>query len=367
MRFFSSQFALTLTAVISVAANGSKGIAQDNGLFSSVRASTVFSETAVAGSEPAPQSSSNGRTQSASELVGWLQSAGFTASPVGDRAASTVKQLDSWRFPVLVTISEDEQDLLVVIGLRNISEPQKLSAAKLLSLLEANQKTGRASLVFSSERRRIELQTVLANGSTSSGLEKHSDVRDEINRLAILARDKEAVWNLEEIHGGASLPVTVASETQAFRSALAPQGAVATSPGAGPGSLPVAPNAPTSAAPATIPPALPPATLPVHSGTPGIEVSLNSLQGRWAASRSATEAFAMQINGDSTFILVSVISGKQARSSGKLTLLNGQLTLEGSDGIRIAGAVTLASYSELQFSPQSTSGAATVLSFRKAP
>jgi len=357
MKLFSSQFALSLTALVSVAVNGSKGIAQDNSLYSSVRASTVFSETAAAGSGPAPQTFGSGRMTSASELVGWLQSAGFTASAVGDRAVSTIKQLDSWRFPVLVTISEDEQDLLVVIGLRNISEPQKLSVAKLLSLLEANQKTGRASLVFSSERRRIELQTVLANGSMSSGLEKHSEIRDEINRLAILARDKEAVWNLEEIHGGASLPVTVASETQAFRSALAPQDVVATSPGSVPGSLPVAPNAPTSAAPATIPRAMPPA----------IEVSLNSLQGRWAASRSATEAFAMQINGDSTFVLVSIISGKQARSSGKLTLLNGQLTLEGSDGIRIAGSVTMVSASELQFSSQSTSGAAAVLSFRKAP
>lgn len=363
MKLFSSQFALSLTALVSVAVNGSAGRAQDNSLFSSVRASTVFSETAAAGSGPAPQTSSSGRMTSALELVGRLQSAGFTASEVGDRAVSTVKQLDSWRFPVLVTISEDEQDLLVVIGLRNISEPQKLSAAKLLSLLETNQKTGRASLVFSSERRRIELQTVLANGIMSSGLEKHSEIRDEINRLAILARDKEAVWNLEEIHGGASLPVTAASETQAFRSVPAPQDALAASPGSGPGSLPGSPNAPASAAPATSPPT----TSPINSGTPATEVSLNSLQGRWAASRSATEAFAMQINGDSTFVLVSVISGKQARSSGKLTLLNGQLTLEGSDGIRIAGSVTMVSASELQFSPQSTSGAAAVLSFRKAP
>jgi hypothetical protein len=279
----------------------------------------------------------------ASELVGWLQNAGFTASRTAERSVSTVKKLDSLQFPVSVTISDDEQDLVVVMGLRNFADSQKLTVAKLLSLLEANQKTGRASLVFSSERRRIELQTLLANHT-----DKHSDVRDEINRLAILARDLEAIWNLEESEGGASPSITVPSETQAFRvSDTPPQTSVATTPAPQP-------------APASVP------TVATGTVPARVELTLTSLQGRWAASRSATEAFAMQINGDSTFVLVSVISGKQSRSSGKLTLLNGQLTLEGTDGIRIAGAVTMVSSSELQFSPQATNGTSAALSFRKA-
>jgi len=360
MEFFRSRLALSLTTLMLLAGNGSDGIAQENSLFSSVRASAAFTEVA-AGSQQSTQSSVSGRLTSASDLIDWLQTAGFTTSQSGDRAILTFKQLDFWRFPVLVTISDDEQNLFVVMGLRNITDAQRLPTAKLLSLLEANQKAVRASFVFSAERRRIELQTVLANGT-----EKHREIRDEINRMAILARDLEVIWNLEEAQGGASPSVATASETQAFKATTAfSEHPVIAGPTAAPNTT--VPAAPAAVPPAATSPTATPGTAGVAPRTGSAQLSLSSLQGRWVASRSETEVFAMQVNADSTFVLVSVINGKQARSSGKLTLANGQLILEGSDGIRIAGAVNLVSSSELQFSPHSAASTAAILIFRKAP
>ena len=265
--------------------------------------------------------------------------------------ASTRKQLDSWIFPVLVVLSEDEQDVSVVLGLRAVSDSQKVPATRLLQLLESNEKSGRTSFAFNRDRNRIELLSLIKNAGVNA-----QALRDEINRLAILARDTESLWNLEETAGGAALTQTTTANGGAAKVAAVPTTAAPVTPAAA-----VTPPAPAATAPSasTTQPASPTAASP--------QLAANALQGRWSASRSATEAFAILFNADGTFVLVSVSNGKQARSMGKFTLQNSQLTLETSDGGRLLAKVTLVTASEFRFEQQqTTSVTGTPLTFRKA-
>lgn len=329
-----------LSAVVATPARAQ----EEDSLFSSVRASTAF-ENAITIEGGNLVAIGTKRLTSTDELVHTLQEAGFEASASGIRIASTRKQLDSWIFPVLVTLSEDEQDVSVVLGLRAVSDSQKLPATRLLRLLESNEKSGRTSFAFNRDRNRIELFSLIKNAGVDA-----LALRDEINRLAILARDSESLWNLEESAGGAALTQTLTANGGATKVA-------AVSVGAAPATSP----ATVSTVPAASPPQ--PASPPVAS----LQIAANSLQGRWSASRSATEAFAIMINADGTFVLVSVSDGKQARSTGKFTLQNDQLSLVANDGSRVQGKVSLVSTSEFRFEQQQTTGATGApLTFRKA-
>ncbi len=330
MKQFSRRGLLTVIVLLNGTIAGRPALAQQDDLFSSVRASTVFSESDAASTGSTATSAGTNRLMSAEALVQALQKAEFTAAASGSRAAAAMKQLDSWQFPVIVTISEDEQDLLIAVGLRAVSDSQKLPAARLLQLLEANQKTSRASFVFNRDKGRLELLCQVRNTG-----EKDVLLRDEINRLAILARDLETVWNLDEKSGGSPIGAAGSAAIEATKMA------------------PVTANSNVTA--------------PVNTTDSQPELTAAALQGRWAASRSVTEAFAMQLNSDSTFVLVSVINGKQLRSSGKFAFANGQLTLDGSDGVKVVGLVKLNSATEFQFAQQSAGVTGATLSFSKAP
>jgi hypothetical protein len=335
---------LALMVALSAAATPVAAQESDS-LFSSVRASTAFDNeiTTDGGNSVAVGTQ---RLTSTDELVHTLQEASFEASASGVRTASTRKQLDSWIFPILVVLSEDEQNVSVVLGLRAVSDSQKVPATRLLQLLESNEKSGRTSFAFNRDRNRIELFSLIRNTGVNA-----QALRDEINRLAILARDTESLWNLEESAGGAALTQTTTANGGATKVVVAPATAA-----------PVTPPAPVATAPTGSTPQ--PATPPAVSSP----VAANALQGRWSASRSATDAFAILFNADGTFALVSVSNGKQARSTGKFTLQESQLTLETSDGGRLLAKVTLVTASEFRFEQQQTTSVnVTPLTFRKAP
>lgn len=328
---------LLIATILHPVAAGLDAFGQQDDLLSSVRASSVFSDD-VEPSGPSGVVAEPNRMTSADDLVRMLQQAEFTASASGNRSASTTKQLDSWQFPVLVTISDNEQELFLVLGLRSVSDTQKLPTSRLLQLLEQNQKAGRATFVFNRDRRRIELLCLVKNSSQQA-----ASIRDEINRLAILARETEALWNLSEADGGTPQSTAASQENQALKPVTRPE----------------TPQ-PVTAAPA-------PGSSAGKTENAPPNLTAGTLQGRWAASRSATDAFALQLNADATFVLVSVTNGRQLRASGKFSLLNDQLTLEGSDGIRLVGSVKVVSATEFQFTQQTASLSAAALSFRKAP
>jgi len=319
-----SRCLIIVTVFVNAACVSLNAIGQQDDLFSTVRASSVFSEGQTSS---ATGSAGSSRLTSAEELVQALQAADFTTTLTGDGTATTTKTLDSWQFPVLVKIADEEQDLLITIGLRAVKDPQKLSASRLLRLLEGNQKAIRASFVFNREQGRLELRGQVRNAG-----ENHRVLREEINRLAILARDNETLWNLDEESGGRPMDVTSSVVLEALK--LSP--AAVANP-----------------------------WIADSSSPRSADLSLASLLGRWSASRTTTEAFAVQFNADSTFVLVSVVGGKQSRSSGRFGLQNNQLSLDGSDGTKMIAVVKLISASELLFTQQTAGVSGTALSFRK--
>ena len=99
-----------------------------------------------------------------------------------------------------------------------------------------------------------------------------------------------------------------------------------------------------------------------EAGNVPVDPTAMTLVGKWAAARSKTEAFALQINTDGTFALVTVSGGKTSQSTGKYTLVGNKLTLTDTKGTKIAGTATLRSAKEFKFLP---TGAKSPLTFKK--
>jgi hypothetical protein len=295
-------FALFMTAT-------TLAVADDNDLFSDVRTNTVFDSVVDSDSAAKTGTGRPKAIRNAEALRDALKSVGFDAVVEGNRAATTTKQLDPWTFPVLVTISDDEKSIAIRLGLSVIKDQKTLSTSTLLKLMSASQKHAPAQFAYSAKRQRTELSTFMT-GNRLTG----QQLRDEINRLAILAKETSNIWVVADTN--------VKSENSGT-------------------SNPQAPAAPSTS---------------TDVGSP------KSLNGTWSATRSNTEAFAVAFKADGTFNLVYVNNGKQTRTSGKFTADNGSLTLAGSDGVRLNGKLARVSESEFRFTLQNNA----VLTFTKA-
>lgn len=89
-----------------------------------------------------------------------------------------------------------------------------------------------------------------------------------------------------------------------------------------------------------------------------------SLVGKWAASRSKTEAFAIQFKADEKFVLVYINNGQQSRSKGTYSLESGKLTMVGDDGFRLAGTIDSSSGEQFRFKPEKSNSGS--LLFKRA-
>ncbi|MEQ9406233.1 MAG: hypothetical protein RIK87_00850 [Fuerstiella sp.] len=285
----------------------SVSLAGGDDLFSDVRTNTVYQDNLPADSRAAPVST---RITGVDSLRDLLNSAGFDAAVTGRRTVTLKKQLDVWTFPVMTVLSEDEQSIAIVLGLRSIKDSSTLSSETLLKLMSASQKNAPCLFAYNGERERTELHLVLKNQRLTG-----QHLRDEINRMAIIARDNSELWAAPE-NQQQSNNEKPADDKQA-------------------GEKPADNASPT----------------PVTPATP----STADLTGTWSAAKSATEAFAVQFSTDGSFSLVYVNNGTQVRSSGRFTTANGQLTLEGSDGLKLTGRLTMTSEKEFTFTP-ATSG-----------
>jgi len=254
---------------------GSWSQIQAQDLFSDVEVGTVFSSLS-SGTTSKP-STPTSRITRVEQLRDLLKEGGFAPSIVNRRTISMKKELDPWSFPVLIEISEDETQLTLVLGLSTIQDISKdLTAENLLKLMSASQHNAPALFTYTPDRKRTELLMNIPN----AGLTPQS-LRDQINRLAVLAKGTEAIWYRAEL------------ETE--------------------------------------------------SNTVD-----NSLLGKWSASRSESEAVAIEFKSDRAFNMVFVTSGSPSKSSGTFSLENGTLTLSGSDGTQLAGKITLISAVEFR-------------------
>ena len=210
---------------------------------------------------------------------------------------TTQKELSPWTFPVLLVLSEDETTINVILGLTTIKDVDKeLTAATLLKMMTASQKNAPMMFSYNAGRERTELSRMLPNRNLDG-----QSVRDEINRMAIIARDNSSIW---------------ASESQ------------------------LKPTEDSKETPTETP------TTPQTT-----QLSKETLTGKWSAAKSATEAFGVEFKADGTFNLVYIKASNQTKSSGSFAIAAGKLTLTGSDGLKLEGSVELKSASEFSFKP----------------
>lgn len=288
-----------------VASLATVGLADENDLFSGVRAGSVFVDDAAQ-----PAAAPISRVNSTEQIREMLTAAGLDSKVAGARVVLTKKTLDDWAFNVLVTISEDEMTIGLTMPLSTLKDDSKLTSDQLLKLLEANQKHAPSVFTFSAERKRTELFRTLPNEAITG-----QKLRDEINRLAVLAKGTVDLWKMP---GGDDKP--------ADAKAIAPAQA---------GGKQVAAESTTAA----------------------------SLVGAWSAAKSKTEAIAIRFAADNKFQLVYVKSGKQSKSNGKFTVTGENLSLVGDDGVRLEGKLVIASATAFTFTPSAAIGP---LQFKKA-
>jgi hypothetical protein len=180
----------TLAAIVVVF--GSASFAQDNDLFSEVRPDSVFERSPAKTPGSGSKTSFPKRMTRAEEVRDLLKSAGFEAKVAGSRTIITQKELDPWKFPVMVVLSEDEESVSIIVGLSTIKDvSRELPAQMLLKMLEACQENAPALFAYHAKRQRTELSVVLRNQDLT-GLE----LRNEINRLAILAKNTDQIWTI---------------------------------------------------------------------------------------------------------------------------------------------------------------------------
>jgi hypothetical protein len=347
-----------LATGLAAAAVGLVGVAGEKDLFSDVQTGSVFAamdSSQAAGSTESPRISR--RITNPEQLAQLVRDANFESKTAEARAVTTTKSLEPWLFPVSVTLSDDEQTLQICVALGTVSDIQKVDAAKLLSLLEANKLQTRAKFGFNTARSRTELLGQIRNDGVTGEL-----LRDEINRLALIAKDSESLWQIEPAR---TLTVTESSITEssktvpdsALRLEIAQSSAIPPANSSN-SAVSVGGNLGAVANPAPTP------------GTAAI-TSIASVQpsafiGRWSASRAANEAFAILFDATGTFVLVSIRDGNQAKSSGKYSVSGSELTLESTDGTRLSGKFELKSASEFSFQPSSTNGTVAAFNFRKS-
>ena len=297
---------LRIFTVLTALASGSLTFAEGNDLFSDIRTNSVFDD----GASTTASSPVSSRITSGESLRDLLNSTGFDAKLSDGRIVTLSKKLDPWTFPVLALVSEDEQNVAIMLGLRTISDPTELTSETLLKMMKASQKHAPFVFSYNGDRKRTELYTVVRNQNLSG-----TELRDTINRMAIVAKENASIWAKAD-----------PSEQTAS--------ATPTAPG-------------SSSTPET----------PVAPATPAVD-----LTGVWSAEKSTKEAFAVQFNANGSFNLVYVNNGNQTKSSGKFTVAANQLTLNGADGMKLAGKLTIKSATEFDFKPENSEE----LTFRKA-
>lgn len=282
-------------------------------LFSEINSGSVFNSTADGANGGSKQTGK--RIRNGEDLRELLKSAGFDARAAGSRVATSEKKLEPWTFPMLAELSEDESTVTIVLGLATVKDVgTELSADRLLKMMTVSRQQAPSMIVYNADRKRTEICRTMDNRNLTG-----DELRRIINRMAVLAKDNSAMWASAGQQNGT--PVANSRSTT-----------------------------PTS-------PVTPPATAPK---TP--VASASTLQGKWAASRSASEAFGIEFRTDSTFNLVYVNNGKQSKSSGRFTVTATSLQLTGNDGLKLSGTLTMKSATEFRFEP--TGSAA--MEFRKA-
>ncbi len=271
-------------------------------LFSRVSINSVFGSTSQSAPAGNPQAMERGqRIGTTSQLSDMLRDAGLEPESDNERIVSVKLQHAKWTFPVSLGINEAGDQIRLAMTLSQFEAGKQPTANQLLALLGANREHQPAFFSFSEKRRQIELFLSIDNDQITP-----RRMREELRRAAGIAESTASLW---DISGGAQVTTTAPAVAQ------------------------------------------------------NSAVNTNNLVGKWSAARSNTQAFAMQFKADGTFILVSVINGKQSKATGKFALTASQLTLTTDNGTSTASLSNVSGKS-FDFTPPGKTAAK--LTFKRA-
>lgn len=270
---------------------------------------------------------------------------------VGDSAITLKLKQGNRTFNTVLGLDENRQQIVIVLRLLDLEGKPALTTEKLMSILIVNRDLRPAMFSYNDKAKRIELLMGVDNDSISP-----LSLRNELKRLATVAESASPLWDLD----AAPPSGQTAQAPQQGAPQAAPQAAPQSNPPAQTGiannQRPAAPAQPNNAI----------AQAPQQQQRPATPAPAQtaSVIGRWSAARSATEAFAMQLNTDGSFTLVYVKDGKQSKSTGKYTLAGSQLTLNTNDGGKFNGSISNVTARSFEFIPPTN--AAGKLTFQKA-
>jgi hypothetical protein len=298
MRFF-----LVATVLAASCATTAMGRANDD-LFSEVAMESVFA-TPTATSEKSVASPSTvkqiDRITGTSGLTQILKTAGFSPTAKDGKVQFRLQE-GGWAFPTVVRVDVERDRLVCQLALIELNRTAEIDQAKLLGLLSVDDPSRGAFFAFDRAEEMLLLRASLSNRSVVA-----SEIARELKQLATIAGEKSELWSNLIRSGKTPSPKSQPEPTrnQLTQNKLTQNGSTQNPPAAKP---------PRTNA----------------SGRPnGSKVSL---LGRFSASLSATEAFAIQISDNNRFQLAHVKAGKSTVSKGTLVRNGDRVSLRGDDG-----------------------------------
>ncbi|MGI9473721.1 MAG: type III secretion system chaperone [Rubripirellula sp.] len=292
MRFFLAFALLAVTSSTSL-------VRSDDDLFSEVAMESVFAKSnsttkkSVAAPSPTDQID---RITGTSGLTQVLKTAGFEPTTKDGKVTFRLEH-GGWAFPAALRVDVESDRIICQLSLIEVAKDAKIDQTALLGLLSAGDPGKAAFFAFDREEELMQLQASLSNRSVIA-----REMANELRQLASFAGEKSELWS----------KLTVKQPKKAASKPTAPK------------ALTPSPRTPASNT-----------TASKSAGSKGI-----SLVGRWSASLSSTEAFAIQVSANDRFQLANVKAGKSTVSKGALVRNGNKLTLNGDDGTKINCLVT---------------------------
>lgn len=289
----------------------------EEGLFSEVAMESVFAQPAAS----APSVASKGTIQkldritSVSSLIEALKSVELEPREEKGRAKIDVEHA-GWKFPVSLAVEVDQDRIVCEMSLAVIDD-SAAGTETLLDLLSLGNSIDGAFFAYDRDKKLIQLRSSFTNRSITA-----SQLKADLLKLAGFAEKHSDVWS--------KLKTKSKSKTKAKT-------------GSSDTTNPSNPS-PSKSAPQKL-----------------------SLVGRWTASLSSGESFAIQMTSDSKFQLVHLRSGKSTISKGTATRSADRLTLTGDDAVTLNCRVEQTLADKFRLTILNTKGnAAVTLDFKKA-
>lgn len=284
----------------------------DEGLFSTVAMESVFAKPATPSASVASKATSDqfDRITSVSSLMEALKAAKLDPKEAKGRAKIELRH-DGWKLPVALAVEVDQDRIVCEISLVVIDDTAA-GTQTLLDLLSLGDSVDGAFFAYDRDRKLIQLRSSFANRSITA-----SQLKADLVKLAGFAQKHSDVWSKLKAKSKTPNSSSKTNPADLSRSKSSPQKL--------------------------------------------------SLLGKWSASLSSGQVFAIQLTSDSKFQLVHLKSGKSTISKGKVTRAGDRLTLAGENAVTLNCRVEQTVADKFQLTILDSKGKATVkLDFKKA-